>query len=46
MGLGAAYYHGNQGAPKDLANAKHFLQKACDLDREKLADACEVAGTL
>ena len=31
MGLGAAYLHGNQGAPKDLAKAKQFLQKACDL---------------
>jgi TPR repeat protein len=40
MGLGAAYLHGNQGAPKDLAKAKQFLQKSCDLG---LTDACESA---
>lgn len=43
MGLGAAYLHGNQGAPKDLAKAKQFLQKACDLGA---TSACEKAREL
>jgi TPR repeat protein len=38
MGLGAAYLHGNQGAEKDLAKAKQFLQKSCDLGTKS---ACE-----
>jgi uncharacterized protein len=40
MGLGAAYLHGNQGAPKDLPKAKQLLQKACDLGA---TTACERA---
>jgi TPR repeat protein len=43
MGLGAAYLHGNQGAPKDLAKAKQFLQKACDLGA---TTACDKAREL
>ena len=43
MGLGAAYLHGNQGAPKDLAKAKQFLQKACDLGA---TSACDKAHEL
>jgi len=43
MGLGAAYLHGNQGAPKDLAKAKQFLQKACDLGA---TTACDKAHEL
>jgi len=43
MGLGAAYLHGNQGAPKDLAKAKQFLQKACDLGA---TSACDKAREL
>lgn len=31
MGLGAAYLNGGQGTDKDLAKAKTYLQKACDL---------------
>lgn len=46
MGLGAAYMHGNQGAPKDTAKAKKYLQAACDLDPGKLANACDTAKTL
>ncbi|HEY5950686.1 MAG TPA: tetratricopeptide repeat protein [Kofleriaceae bacterium] len=38
MGLGAAYLHGNQGAPKDAAKAKQFLQKACDLGAQPACD--------
>lgn len=38
MGLGAAYLHGNQGAPKDLVKAKQFLQKSCSLGQKS---ACE-----
>ncbi len=38
MGLGAAYLHGNQGAPKDLAKAKQFLQKSCDLGATAACD--------
>jgi hypothetical protein len=38
MGLGAAYLHGNQGAPKDLPKAKQFLQKACDLGATTACD--------
>ena len=43
MGLGAAYLHGNQGAPKDPAKAKQFLQKACDLGT---SSACDKAKEL
>lgn len=43
MGLGAAYLHGNQGAPKDLPKAKQFLQKACDLGA---TSACDKAREL
>jgi TPR repeat protein len=43
MGLGAAYLHGNQGAPKDLPKAKQFLQKACDLGA---TTACDKAREL
>lgn len=43
MGLGAAYLHGNQGAPKDLPKAKQFLQKACDLGA---TSSCEKAREL
>jgi hypothetical protein len=38
MGLGAAYLHGNQGAPKDLAKAQQFLQKSCDLGAQSACD--------
>ncbi len=43
MGLGAAYLHGNQGIAKDLAKAKQFLQKSCDLGA---TSACDKAGEL
>jgi TPR repeat protein len=43
MGLGAAYKHGNQGAPADSAKAKQFLQKACDLGADS---ACPVAAEI
>ena len=43
MGLGAAYLHGNQGAPKDLAKAKQYLQKSCDLGA---TSACDKAHEL
>jgi hypothetical protein len=38
MGLGAAYLHGNQGAPKNPAKAKEILQKACKLGQQS---SCE-----
>jgi uncharacterized protein len=38
MGLGAAYLHGNQGAPQDLAKAKQYMQKACDLGAKSACD--------
>ncbi len=38
MGLGAAYLHGNQGAPKDAAKAKQFLEKSCDLGAQSACD--------
>lgn len=43
MGLGAAYMHGNQGAPKDPAKAKQFMQKSCDLGTK---GACESVQTM
>ena len=33
MGLGAAFLHGNQGAPKNLPKAKEMLAKAAELDQ-------------
>lgn len=38
MGLGAAYLHGNQGAPKDLEKAKQYMKKACDLGAKSACD--------
>ncbi len=38
MGLGAAYLHGDQGAPKDLKKAKETLQKACKLGQKSSCD--------
>jgi TPR repeat protein len=38
MGLGAAFLHGNQGAPKNLPKAKEMLGKACKLGQKS---SCE-----
>jgi hypothetical protein len=38
MGLGAAYLHGDQGAPKNLPKAKEMLQKACKLGQKSSCD--------
>jgi len=46
MGLGAAYLNGGQGTDKDLAKAKSFLQKACDLEPDKMQNACDKAKTI
>jgi uncharacterized protein len=43
MGLGAAYLHGDQGAPKDLKKAKETLQKACKLGQKS---SCEKAAEI
>lgn len=43
MGLGAAYLHGDQGAPKDLKKAKQILQKACKLGQK---GTCEKAAEI
>lgn len=44
MGLGAAYLNGGQGTDKDLAKAKTYLQKACDLMNDD--EICEKAKSL
>jgi TPR repeat protein len=43
MGLGAAYLHGNQGAPKDAKKAKEALTKACTLGEQS---SCERVAQL
>jgi TPR repeat protein len=44
MGLGAAYMHGNQGAPKDMDKAKQFMKKACDLGAKSACDKLAELG--